>query len=88
MAKRFGSEAGPFLDLWTGEFSQPEDLKMSSHNLQLIRVLTADFYRPIKRGALFSKLFPDEHLISIRRRIEFTSSFGGPARGSKLTIFP
>jgi hypothetical protein len=58
---RYGSESGPALDLLTGEFSPASPLQVKPNHLRLLRVLAADFYRPVKLGALFSKLFPGDH---------------------------
>lgn len=40
---------------------QAQDSVLSDQGLKILRLLSQDFYRPVRIGELFSQLYPDEH---------------------------
>jgi hypothetical protein len=58
---RLGDESAPSLDIRTGRLDGRDFLNPGKKIHQLLDVLTRDLYRPLRIGALFSALFPNEN---------------------------
>ncbi|MGE3756457.1 MAG: tetratricopeptide repeat protein, partial [Pseudobdellovibrionaceae bacterium] len=56
----FGSEKTNIFDLATGQIERGSGIPAGGSLHRLLNALLIDFYRPIRTGALFSKMFPGE----------------------------